>query len=338
MKKIFVFAVLLNILVFGCGKKQSNVKLEEGTAAYQLAKDISTKTPFYDPDKNNIIVSATDFNITTGEVFEQIQASYGNQANQLKNMDSTRIKEIINKIAEDLADKKILLTAAEKTNIVLPQAELDSALNEQYKRAGGEEKFAELLTKNGVKLDFVKEQIRTGLTIQQYLKNALAQDTEVTEDEIKEAYNEDKTATVRHLLLSTQGKSDSAKQEIYKKMEDLLARAKKGENFEQLVKKYSEDPGVKQNAGLYENFPRGQMVKPFEDAAFSVPVGQFSGIIETRYGYHILKVINRKKETRPLDEVRDEIKQRLEQTKQHEAYIALLDKLRSEAGEDLAKY
>ena len=96
---------------------------------------------------------------------------------------------------------------------------MDSALNEQYKRAGGEEKFAELLTKNGVKLDFVKEQIRTGLTIQQYLKNALAQDTEVTEDEIKEAYNEDKTATVRHLLLSTQGKSDSAKQEIYKKME-----------------------------------------------------------------------------------------------------------------------
>ena len=58
------------------------------------------------------------------------------------------------------------------------------------------------------------------------------------------------------------------------------------------------------------------MVKPFEDAAFSVPVGQLSGVVETAYGYHILQVVDRKKETRPFEEVRAEIESRLKEAKQ----------------------
>ena len=96
----------------------------------------------------------------------------------------------------------------------------------------------------------------------------------------------------------------------------LFRSAKAGADFAELAKKYSEDPGSKDNGGLYENFPRGQMVKPFEDAAFTVPVGGLSGVIETQFGYHILKVVDRQKETRSFAEARAEIESRLKQDKE----------------------
>ncbi len=58
------------------------------------------------------------------------------------------------------------------------------------------------------------------------------------------------------------------------------------------------------------------MVKPFEDASFSIPAGAISGVVETTYGYHIIKVIDRKKETRPFEEVRAELEPRLKQRKE----------------------
>jgi parvulin-like peptidyl-prolyl isomerase len=133
----------------------------------------------------------------------------------------------------------------------------------------------------------------------------------------------------------TQGKNDVEKQRIRKKMEGILARAKKGEDFAKLAQKYTEDPGSKSKGGLYEDFGRGKMVKPFEDAAFSVPVGEISDIVETRYGYHILKVVDRKKETRPYDEVRDEIEKNLkkkQKNEQRKKIPGILDEMKKQAG------
>jgi parvulin-like peptidyl-prolyl isomerase len=73
------------------------------------------------------------------------------------------------------------------------------------------------------------------------------------------------------------------------------------------------------------------MVKPFEDAAFSVPVGEISGVVETNFGYHILKVIDRKKETRPFEEVRAELETRLKRSKQGTAVQDYIDGLKAKA-------
>ena len=114
-------------------------------------------------------------------------------------------------------------------------------------------------------------------------------------------------------------------------MGEILARAKKGEDFAALAKQYTEDTGSKENGGLYEDFGRGKMVKPFEDAAFSVPVGQISDIVETTYGYHIIKVENRKKETQPLDQVKAQIEAQIKQQKQNAAFETLLTGLKKKA-------
>jgi len=331
MKKILVFSVLLSLIISGCSKKVDVIKLEKDTPAYELATELSKKLPSLDPDKNRILVSAKEFKISTGEVIQTIQNNFANRIGQLKNMDANGIKEVIESLSNGLGEQKLLLNAAKKKNIIIPQTEVDSILSLQYQHAGGKEKFMQWLNNNGMSIEKVKNDIHNSLAINRYLDGTLAEETEVTEEEIQKLYNEDKTASVRHILLMTQGKSDSAKMVIRKKMEGILERAKHGEDFAKLAEEYSEDPGSKNNGGLYKDFGRGAMVKPFEDAAFSVPIGEISDIIETRFGYHILKVIGRKKETLPLEKVQPQLERKIKEKKQNEAYLDHIKKLKEES-------
>jgi parvulin-like peptidyl-prolyl isomerase len=256
----------------------------------------------------------------------------GKATEQLKTMDAGRLKTVIDENATRIAERKLLLAVANEAKSSVSQQEIDNILNYQYNRSGGEEKFLQFLDENGIDIEFVKDSIRKDLQIQNYLEDYYGNNIQVPEEEVQKLYNADKTASVRHILLLTQEKSADEKGEIHKKMEGILTRAKKGEDFAELAKTYSEDPGSKDKGGLYENFGRGQMVPPFEQAAFSVPVGEISDIVETSFGYHIIKVVDRKKETRPLDEVRAELEAKLRQTKKNEAYQSLVNRLKQEAG------
>jgi foldase protein PrsA len=331
MKKIIGLITMSLLIIIACSKSGDNTRLSKGTPAYDLAVQIAAKLPYFNPDDNNPVITAKNFTITTGELINTLSDNMGSRASQLVSMDSVRMKSILLKTAANLAEKKLLLNAANLQHISVSASEVDSVMNAQYLRFGGKEKYAENLKSNGIELDFVKTQITEGTTIEKYLDGNLKDASIVSEDDILKAYNQDKTATVRHILLMTQGKSDSEKAEIRKKMEMILDKARKGADFAKLANEYSEDPGSNKNGGLYENFGKGRMVKPFEDAAFSVPIGGISDIVETEYGYHILKVIDRKKETKPLSEVHDQLKQQLEQQKKNEAYVNLLDGLKTAA-------
>ena len=330
MKKVIGFLMMFLLIILACSQGGDSTKLAKGTPAYDFAVQITEKLPYFNPEDNNPVITTKDFNVTTGEVVKTLMDNMGSRASQLVSLDSTRMKSILMQNATNIAEKKLLLKAANIQNISVPATEIDSVLNTQYLRFGGKDKYTENLKNNGIELDYVKTQITEGMTIEKYLDTHLKDETAVTEDDIEKAYNQDKTATVRHILLMTQGKSDSEKVEIRKKMEMILDKARKGADFAKLANEYSEDPGSNKKGGLYEDFGKGQMVKPFEDAAFSVPIGGISNIIETQFGYHILKVIDRKKETKPLNEVHDQLKKQLEQQKKNEAYVKLMDSLKSE--------
>jgi parvulin-like peptidyl-prolyl isomerase len=332
MKRVLYLVLTLAVLFVGCSGKSEKVQLKEGTAAFELAKELAKTLPALDPGTNTVLVSAKKFEITSGEAIQAIQNNIGNRSAQLKQYDAARLKQVLEQSAVQLAERKLLLDAAAAAKTVVSPEELDKALQEQYSRAGDEKKFQEVLASNGISLDYVKSSVQANLLIDKYLNDAMAAQSSATEDEIQKAYQQDKTASVRHILLLTQGKSDQEKQAIRQKMEEILARAKSGEDFAGLAKQYSEDPGSKDKGGLYEDFGRGQMVKPFEEAAFSVPIGQISDIVETQYGYHIIQVVDRKKESRPLEEVRPELEAQIKQAKKGETYQALMTKLKKDAG------
>ena len=330
MKRVFIMALLSVMVVVMCGKKEKTIRLKEGTPAYALAEGLSEIVPAMDPNENRVLISTNRFDMTTGEVIQTIQSSSGNQSQQLLNMPPERVRTTIAGLAEDLAVKKLLLLEAKEAKISVSQADVDSILSTEYSYAGGKEQFEAWLERTGISLDYVKEDAIQVVKINRYLRQVLGGPPEVTDEEIEEAYQEDQTATVRHILLRTQGKGDSAREAIRQEMETILERAKKGENFAELAKQYSEDPGSKANGGLYENFNRGTMEKPFEEAAFSVPVGGLSDVFETRYGYHILKVIERNKETRPLEHVRPVIEAQLMNEKQKNAYEVFVEQLKQD--------
>lgn len=332
MKKFSMLFILFVFLVMSCSSKGEDFKLEEGTEAYQLAKDLSVTLPSLDPDLNKVLISTNTFNVTTGEVIQGLQENFGSRVLQLKDIEAAQLKDLIEKNALQLAEKNLLLGEAIKAKSSVTIEELSDVLNQQYTRAGSEEKYLEMLEGQGLDIDFVKKNLEEELKIRQFLDKKLDSMAQVNEEEIRQAYNMDKTASVRHILLLTQGKSDPEKVDAHKKMEELLARARNGEDFAALAKEYSEDPGSKENGGLYEDFERGKMVKPFEDAAFSVPIGEISDIVETSYGYHILLVVDRKKEMRPLDEVRVELEDQLKQATKAEIFETYFSELKEKAG------
>jgi peptidyl-prolyl cis-trans isomerase D len=109
---------------------------------------------------------------------------------------------------------------------------------------------------------------------------------------------------VRHILITTDATTSDAQAQA--KATDVLKQLKAGANFAELAKKYSKDPGSAQKGGDVGFIARGQMVKPFEEAAFSMKPGDLSGLVKTTYGYHILQVEARQDaHVKPFAEVKE---------------------------------
>ena len=169
--------------------------------------------------------------------------------------------------------------------------------------------------------------------------NQLRQNTQVTDDELKAVYQQNiqqyevpNRVHAEHILFTTVGKTDAEVAEIKKKAEDVLAQArKKGANFEDLAKKYSEDPGSKTKGGDLGWLVQGQTVPEFEKAAFSLPKGEISDLIKTQYGFHIIKVLDKETaHTKTFDEVKDSIRTPLLLQKVDQAAATISDKMSSD--------
>ena len=180
------------------------------------------------------------------------------------------------------------------------------------------------------------------------LKAKFTDDTKISESEMKKYYEEHKAdyykdeVKASHILISTvddNGKelSEAKKKEAKKKAEEVLKKAKSGEEFSELAKEYSDDPGSAAKGGDLGYFTKGQMVQPFEEAAFSLKSGEISGLVESEYGYHIIKVYDKIDKQLTFDEVKDEIKKTLTEDKYMESIEAITKKAKVEKNESVIK-
>jgi peptidyl-prolyl cis-trans isomerase D len=124
----------------------------------------------------------------------------------------------------------------------------------------------------------------------------------------REKYTQPKRIKVRHILIKAEAKETEASAKARKKAESIREEAVKGKDFAQLVKQYSEDPGTKDRGGDLGYLSRGQLVPEFEQEAFSLKVGEIGKVVQTPYGFHILRVDEiQEAKVEPLEKVKDQI-------------------------------
>lgn len=165
-----------------------------------------------------------------------------------------------------------------------------------------------------------RRKIRYLLVDQEQARQKIA----VTPREVETYYNQNiqqyqtpEQVRASHILLNTEGKDAAA---VRTQAEALLAKVKAGADFAALAKEHSEDEASKVMGGDLDYFGRGRMVPEFESAAFALEPGQVSDIVQTQYGFHIIKVVDRRPgSTRSLDEVRPQITEQLQFQKAQEA-------------------
>ena len=166
--------------------------------------------------------------------------------------------------------------------------------------------------------------------------NQLRQTAQISDDELKAQYQQNiqqyqvpNRVHVQHILVMTVGKTDAEVEEIRQKAEDVLKQAKKGAKFEDLAKKYSEDPGTKDKGGDLGWLTQGQTVPEFEKTAFGLDKSKMSDLVKTQYGFHIIKVLDKETaHTKPFEEVKDSVKVPL--------LLAKADKLASDEADQLS--
>jgi peptidyl-prolyl cis-trans isomerase D len=172
-------------------------------------------------------------------------------------------------------------------------------------------------------------------------EDKVAQQVTIPEAELRKEYEQNRDSYrvpervhVRHILLKT---TDKPKEEVAKlkaQAEEILKQLKAGANFADLAKKYSEDPGSAAKGGDLGWIVRGQTVKPFEDAAFSLKPDQISNVISTEYGFHILQVLGKEEaHVRPFEEV----KAQLAEERKKQLVYDRMQQLSDQARADLTK-
>ncbi len=215
------------------------------------------------------------------QVIGQVDWEQEGEGSMLTNLISQCEMQLKQKVVYDKLFKeyKISLTREDKD---IAQAQIDQIVES----LGGQEAFEEQLALSGyTKESYTDLILQNQLVIKLISHFALNEDgTEMT-DEQAEAYLVENSPRVKHILVSNEGEVNGDKRAL---AEQVLSKAKAGEDFDALVAEYGEDPGMESQPDGYI-LTKGQMVPEFEEASYALGIDEISDIVETTYGYHIIK-------------------------------------------------
>ena len=268
----------------------------------------------------------------SGITSNQLQSAFLNAVSQyddavLSSLDQSAIVSFKKNILNQLIDYELLYQQAQKEKIKISNDEINLEIDKIKDNFSSPEEFDEALKANNITLARLKEDIERQVMINSVLEKTRNQ-VSISDEELEEYYNENKESLVepeqvhaRHILVKTEEEANT-----------LLLQLKEGlADFSELAKEKSTDSSAPSGGDL-GFFTRGRMVKEFEDAAFSLEPGEISDVVQTQFGYHIIKCEEKKEEYSPaFEEIKEQISNALKSQRENEAISAFISKLREEA-------
>ena len=268
----------------------------------------------------------------SGITSNQLQSAFLNAVSQyddavLSSLDQSAIVSFKKNILNQLIDYELLYQQAQKEKVKISNDEINLEIDKIKDNFSSPEEFDEALKANNITLVRLKEDIERQVMINSVLEKTRNQ-VSISDEELEEYYNENKESLVepeqvhaRHILVKTEEEANT-----------LLLQLKEGlADFSELAKEKSTDSSAPSGGDL-GFFTRGRMVKEFEDAAFSLEPGEISDVVQTQFGYHIIKCEEKKEEYSPaFEEIKEQISNALKSQRENEAISAFISKLREEA-------
>ena len=277
--------------------------------------------------------------ITQADLEREMDGARQRASRMGKPLGASQLPEIKKEAIERLIERELLYQESKKKGTKVDEAALKEQIEAMKKRFPSEAEFKNALSKMNLSEADVKSEFARGMAIQKLIDKEFVQKTTVSDKDKKAYYDSNpdlfkqpEQVQASHILVKVDPKGDaSEKAEARKKIEEVKKKLKKGEDFAALAKEYSQCPSSA-NGGDLGFFKQGQMVKPFEDAAFALKPGKVSDIVETRFGYHMIKVVDKKPaSTIPYEEVKDRLGEYLKQDKVKKEVSLYLEKVKQKA-------
>ena len=277
--------------------------------------------------------------ITRGDLDRAVDFGKRQAMQKGQPLDDAQLAALEKDALEKLIGIQILYQASEKAGNKVDEKQVDEKFAEFRKRFPTEEAFKKAMGEWHVTEAEMKTELKKGMVTEAFVVKNFVDKATVPEEKIKAYYDSNpqffkkpEQVKASHILIKIKpDASEAEKAEAMKKITQAQEKLKKGDDFAEVAKAASEGPTAVKGGDL-GYFGRGQMVKPFEEVAFTLEPGKVSDVVTTKFGYHLIKVVEKKPETTiPFDAVKPRIEQYLKQEEVQKEVKQFIEKSRKEA-------
>ena len=248
--------------------------------------------------------------------------------------------EVLRNVLDQLIAFHLLAQESRARKMDVDDAAVEAQLGQIRGSFPSDQAFQQGIAAQGLTLDQVRKQTRENLLVQKVIEAEVASKIVVQDAEINafyqqnvERFKQGDTVHASHILIALPENSTPAqKTQAKTKAQAVLKQVRGGGDFASIARTESQDPGSAQNGGDLGFFARGQMTPAFEEAAFATRPGAISNVVETPFGFHVVKVHERRPpRTAPLAEVGGQIKQFLEQGQRQQKLEQFVEQVRTKS-------
>ncbi len=295
--KVFVFILLAGLLA-GCSRKTERDASRPPEGEVSIPAALVGGAPMVlDPDE--ILISVNDRALTRGEAMRLVQLRLGGPPPP--EMPAERVemiqRQVLSKVIDEFVKRELLLREADRLKIEAPEEEVEKTLAGIRQRTPEGRDPKGILAEGPAGGDSLRNEVITGIRVEKLLATVLPPTADPTEaaiaafrEEHREKLTMPERVQARHILLKVEANATAEQKAAAREQAEALRRKLlDGADFATLAQTASACPSAARGGDLGV-FPRGKMAKPFEEAAFSQAVGEIGPVVETSFGYHIIRV------------------------------------------------